>query len=149
VIFIRVSMQFWVTITTEYHALTHYLDASNTVSHETASSFVSVYCVYSVSTEDILTWICQVQYAVWRRRFTIECFWMLFVWDGIKRRHRRFIWWQIRLERNTGGSTEMNSTKAFITNYKQSLEFLMCNIYCWRAEYDLKSWETSAQINLD
>jgi hypothetical protein len=59
-----VSTQFWVTTATNYHALTHCLDASNAVSHETASSSVSVYRVYSVSTDDILTWICEVQYVV-------------------------------------------------------------------------------------
>jgi hypothetical protein len=45
-------------------------------------SFGSSYRIYSVSTDNILMWIRDVQYAIKMRQFTIEYVCVLFVGDG-------------------------------------------------------------------
>lgn len=40
-------------------------------------SFVSVYSVYSVSTDGTLMWMCAIYYSSQRTRFTTDCFYVL------------------------------------------------------------------------
>jgi hypothetical protein len=54
-------------------------------------SFVSVYRVYSVSTDTILMWIFEVQYNIQSRWFTIDYLCVLFVRDDIIHRPQRII----------------------------------------------------------
>jgi hypothetical protein len=54
-------------------------------------SFVLVHCVHSLSTHNILLWICEVQYTIRRRRYTTGSLCELLVGDGVKRRPRNII----------------------------------------------------------
>jgi hypothetical protein len=53
--------------------------------------FLLVYRVYFVSIEYIPVWMCEMRYAVQRRRVEIKCLCLLFRGVGAKRRPRRII----------------------------------------------------------
>jgi hypothetical protein len=77
---------------------------SNTRSRSLMSPYssVSVHRVYSVSTHNILTSICEVWYTVWSGRCTVDYLCVLFVGDGIKRRPRCTVRKHAREGRSTG-----------------------------------------------
>jgi hypothetical protein len=54
-------------------------------------SFVSVYRVSSVSTDNILMWICGVLYAIRGTRFTVDYLCVLFLRDSFKLLPRRIV----------------------------------------------------------
>jgi hypothetical protein len=62
-------------------------------------SSVSVYRVCSESTDNMLMWICEVQYTVQGDGLGAT---VLFVEDDVKHRPRCIIWQHVRLERDTG-----------------------------------------------
>jgi hypothetical protein len=49
------------------------------------------YRAYSVSTDNILMWICEVYYTTQRRWFTIDYFLVLFTGDCVKRQPQHII----------------------------------------------------------
>jgi hypothetical protein len=60
-------------------------------SRTNAQSLVSVYRVYPVNIDTMFIRIYLLQYAVQRRRFTIDCLWLIFMGDAFKRQHRGII----------------------------------------------------------
>jgi hypothetical protein len=58
--FVIVIAHFQVIIATNCPALTHCMIVSYVVCHKQRSSSISVYRVHSVSTDNILMWICEV-----------------------------------------------------------------------------------------
>jgi hypothetical protein len=80
------------------------MNADYVLGHERGDDLLFlVYRVYSVSIYNILVWICEIWYTVWRQ-FTIDCLCVPFVGDGVKGRFRLIIRYPVNLERNTGES---------------------------------------------
>jgi hypothetical protein len=61
--------------------------------------FFLVYRVSSVSTDNILMWICGMLYAIRSRRFTVDYLCVLFLGDGFKPLPRHIILQQVGGER--------------------------------------------------
>jgi hypothetical protein len=82
-------MKFKVTIASTSEALTCFMAASSIGRHERPKeqTFVSMYCVYRVSTDN--KWICQVHYTIPRGRSMIDCFNVLFKGDDVEGQYRR------------------------------------------------------------
>jgi hypothetical protein len=62
-----------------------------------------VYRAYSVSTDNVLMWMCELSHAVQRRKFIIVYICVLLVGDGVKRGPIHIVQCHVGLARHAGG----------------------------------------------